>query len=46
MKNTMEDQDLDYEKITIYPYDYDQRTRKQLRKLLTKLGVRIAYERY
>ncbi|MFH0816014.1 MAG: hypothetical protein V1934_04280 [Methanobacteriota archaeon] len=37
---------LDYEKITIYPRDYDGSVRQKLYEALTALGVRFDYEQY
>jgi hypothetical protein len=37
---------LDYEKITIYPGDYDGKVRQKLYETLTALGVRFDYEQY
>jgi hypothetical protein len=37
---------LDYERITIYPGDYDGRVRQQLYETLKALGVRFDYEQY
>jgi hypothetical protein len=37
---------LDYEKITIYPRDYDGSVRQQLYEALKALGVRFDYEQY
>lgn len=36
----------DYEKITIYPGDYDGETVNTLYETLKKLGVRFQYEHY
>ena len=36
----------DYERIVIYPEDYDIGTRQKLYSLLGKLGVRFMYEHY
>jgi hypothetical protein len=37
---------LDYDKITIYPGDYDGAVRQQLYDTLKALGVRFDYEQY
>jgi len=36
----------DYEKVVIYPGNYDVTTRWRLYKLLKRLGIPIIYERY
>ncbi len=41
-----EEEKMDYEKIEIYPNDYDKKTRKKLYHLLRTLGIRFEYEHY
>ena len=38
--------ELDYEKISIYPHDYDTKIRHKLYEILNKLGITIDYEQY
>ncbi len=38
--------EMDYEKITIYPFDYDADKRAQLHRQLKKLGIRFSYENW
>ena len=38
--------ELDFEKIVIYPEDYDSSTRHKLYLALKKLGVHFSYEYY
>jgi len=38
--------ELDYEKIVIYPYEYDKSIRQKLYKTLKKLGICIECEQY
>lgn len=38
--------DIDFEKIMIYPKNYDRKTREKLSKQLKKLGIRFEYEQY
>lgn len=38
--------EVDFDKIMIYPNDYDKRTKKKLLKELKKLGIRFEYEQY
>lgn len=38
--------EMDYDKIVIYPCDYDGATRKKLAARLRELGVRFDYEQY
>ena len=37
---------MDYDKIVIYPCDYDGGTRQKLYEKLRELGVRFDYEQY
>ena len=37
---------IDYDKIVIYPCDYDGTTRQRLYERLRELGVRFDYEQY
>jgi hypothetical protein len=37
---------LDYDRIVIYPCDYDNGVRQQLYETLKALGVRFDYEQY
>ena len=38
--------EMDYEKIIIYPYDYDVEKRRKLHKQLKKLGINFHYENW
>ncbi|MDD4307418.1 MAG: hypothetical protein PHU53_01245 [Thermoplasmata archaeon] len=38
--------EMDYEKITIYPFDYDAEKRQELHTLLKKLGIKFNYENW
>ena len=38
--------ELDYEKIIIYPYDYDAEIREKLHAQLKKLGIHFNYENW
>jgi hypothetical protein len=38
--------EMDYEKITIYPFDYDAEKREQLHTQLKKLGINFSYENW
>ena len=38
--------DIDFEKIMIYPKNYDKKTRKKLDSYLKKLGIKFEYEQY
>jgi hypothetical protein len=38
--------EMDYEKITIYPFDYDAEKREQLHTQLKKLGIKFSYENW
>ena len=41
-----DEDDLGYERIVIYPLDYDRNKRRKLRQLLKELGIRYEYEYY
>jgi len=41
-----DEDDLEYERIVIYPLDYDRNKRRKLRQLLKELGIRYEYEYY
>ena len=43
---TQERTELDYEKIIIYPLDYDAEKRKKLHAQLKKLGINFSYENW
>jgi hypothetical protein len=43
---TQEKTEMDYEKITIYPLDYDADKRKKLHAQLKKLGINFSYENW
>ena len=45
MKND-ERTEMDYEKITIYPLDYEPEKRKKLHAQLKKLGINFSYENW
>lgn len=38
--------EMDYEKITIYPFDYDAEKRQELHTQLKKLGIKFNYENW
>lgn len=38
--------EMDFEKIVIYPEDYDEKTRKRLYDQMRALGVTFFYEKY
>lgn len=38
--------EMDYEKIIIYPFDYDAEKREQLHTQLKKLGIKFSYENW
>ena len=46
MKDDTERTEMDYEKITIYPFDYDAEKRRKLHAQLKKLGIRFSYENW
>lgn len=36
----------DYEKIVIYPMDYDEKVRAKLFRVMKRIGVQVRYETY
>jgi hypothetical protein len=38
--------EMDYEKITIYPLDYDADKRRELLSQLKRLGINFSYENW
>ena len=46
MKDKAERTEMDYEKISIYPLDYDAEKRRKLHKQLKKLGINVHYENW